>query len=515
MSTTQPLSQFQRSLYDPHQFTLTFELVPSRGGHSKEHTRELELAGQAAADHRLSAVSITENAGGYPALSPEILGLEIKRLGLPVIIHFSCKDKNRNQIESMLFAWNRMGLHDLLVITGDYPQQGYFGCPKPVFDLDCIHLLDLLKRMNHGIFDLGDKTAVSPSIEPTSFFKGVAFSPFKRFEAELLTQYYKLHRKIANGGDYIITQIGFDARKFHEIIVYLQQHQLNIPILGNVFIPNLTVTEKMYQGKIPGCIIPERLYNDTRKEAESPDKGKKARLIRAAKLLAILKGMGYSGAHIGGPGLDFADIDFVLNQAVTMDDNWQDFIPDISYWLPDSFYYFTKNEETGLNLPIPTTRPDKGNKNNLSYMFSRYIHNLTFQPTGALYRIMKKTSLYLDDSRLQSALPYIEHLIKFMLFECRNCGDCTLGELAFLCPQSGCAKYLLNGPCGGSRDGWCEVHPNHKRCLYVLIYERLKTYECEAMMGKGLLPPRDWVLNNTSSWVNFYRGRDHTAKKHT
>lgn len=512
MNKANKTSRFQQSLYNRNEFTLTFELVPSRGGRSKEHTRELEMAGQITADGRLHAVSITENAGGHPALSPEILGLEIRQMGLDVIVHFSCKDKNRNQMESLLFSWDRMGLRDLLVITGDYPQEGYGGCPKPVFDLGSVHVLDLLTRMNNGIFGVGKKKDAG-SIHPTSFFNGVALSPFKRHESELMMQYFKLHRKVANGADYVITQVGFDARKFHEVLLYMKQNQLDIPILGNVFIPNLTVTEMMYRGNIPGCVIPEKLYNDIKQEAQSADKGKKARLMRAAKLLSILRGMGYSGAHIGGPGLTFADMDCILIQAEQMRDNWQDYIPDLSYWLPDGFYYFKKDEKTGLNQPDISPREGGIKGANIHYKLSRAIHNSAFDPKGALFDSMKKICLGLDESFMKRTLSNFEHIIKFLVFECRNCGDCTLAELAFLCPQSGCAKYLFNGPCGGSRDGWCEIYPGEKHCLYVRIYERLKPDCCEQLMKKGFIPPRDWGLNNTSSWVNFYRGKDHTGKE--
>lgn len=107
MSNHTKLSPLRRSLADPHEFTLTFELVPGRGGRARELERILVLAHDIAADGRFQAVSITENAGGHPALSPEVLGAEIRSMGLEAIIHLSCKDKNRNQIESLLFSWDR------------------------------------------------------------------------------------------------------------------------------------------------------------------------------------------------------------------------------------------------------------------------------------------------------------------------------------------------------------------------------------------------------------------------
>ncbi len=501
------------SLHNPEEFTLSFELVPSRGGRSRELNRILCLAREIAKDGRIQALSITENAGGNPALSPEVLGLEIKNLGPEVITHFSCKDKNRNQMESQLFAWDRESLHNLLVITGDYPKDGYKGAPKPVFDLGSIHVLNMLSKMNRGE-SLSENDVVSPgTIQATSFIKGVAISPFKLLESELMMQYFKLHRKIAAGADFAITQVGFDARKFHELILYMRQNSLDIPLIGNVFVPNLKVAELMYQGKIPGCVIPESLYEQINWEGRSPDKGKQERLTRAASLLAVLKGLGYSGAHIGGPGLTFNDLDFILGKSAELSADWESHVFELSFWPDDAFYFFEKDEKTGLNLEQSTRRAGWKPSRHLLYDFSRWVHDLAFEPQGKLFAPMERFCLSMDESRYQGLLANIDHVTKFFLYGCHNCGDCTLEELAFLCPQSGCAKYLFNGPCGGSRDGWCEVYPGKKRCLFVKIYERLMSKVGEKEMKTGFIPPRDWELNKTSSWVNYYRGRDHLGKK--
>ena len=93
---------FRKSLKDPETFTVTYELVPGRSTRRREFKKIMRFVEEAAKDRRLDGVSITENAGGHPALAPEVLGREIKARGLEPILHFSCKDKNRNQIESTL-----------------------------------------------------------------------------------------------------------------------------------------------------------------------------------------------------------------------------------------------------------------------------------------------------------------------------------------------------------------------------------------------------------------------------
>ena len=57
--------------------------------------------------------------------------------------------------------------------------------------------------------------------------------------------------------------------------------------------------------------------------------------------------------------------------------------------------------------------------------------------------------------------------------KCMQCGECVLGQYAGICPMTQCAKGLLNGPCGGSKNGKCEQEPEHD-CAWILIYEQLK-----------------------------------------
>lgn len=56
---------------------------------------------------------------------------------------------------------------------------------------------------------------------------------------------------------------------------------------------------------------------------------------------------------------------------------------------------------------------------------------------------------------------------------CAQCGHCVLGETAGICPITACNKHLLNGPCGGTNNGKCEVDKD-KDCAWTLIYQRLK-----------------------------------------
>ena len=73
---------------------------------------------------------------------------------------------------------------------------------------------------------------------------------------------------------------------------------------------------------------------------------------------------------------------------------------------------------------------------------------------------------------------------------CLGCGDCMLHTFGGVCPLARCSKQLLNGPCGGSMDGHCEVNPEVP-CAWQLIIDRLSAFDALEGLEK-IVPPRDW-----------------------
>ena len=80
---------------------------------------------------------------------------------------------------------------------------------------------------------------------------------------------------------------------------------------------------------------------------------------------------------------------------------------------------------------------------------------------------------------------------------CHGCGDCVLGLTGGICPIARCAKSLLNGPCGGSQNGVCEINPETP-CAWHLIVERLS--------GRGMLAELEKVRPARNWWSDRSRG---------
>ncbi len=74
--------------------------------------------------------------------------------------------------------------------------------------------------------------------------------------------------------------------------------------------------------------------------------------------------------------------------------------------------------------------------------------------------------------------------------KCAACGDCVLHQFGGICPVTRCAKHMLNGPCGGSREDRCEVRPD-RPCAWQLIYQRLKNIGQLDRLN-AIEPPKNW-----------------------
>ena len=498
---------FREALNHPTKMSVTWELVLGRGAREKAQERVIRMAELAAKDPRINGVSMTDNPGGRPAILTMPLAIEAKDLGIEQIVHFTAKDKNRNALESELHALARSGIKNLLIMTGDYPTQGFAGRPKPVFDMDSVNLLRLVNNLNKGgvrpnLRDLG-------LLQATEFFAGAVVSPFKSTEAETMAQYYKLHKKIEAGAQFIVTQLGYDARKFDELRRYMQANQLQVPLIGNIFVLSAAVGNIINKNMIPGCVVTDQMLNLLEREKACTANVKQSQLDRAAKLYGLLKGLKYNGVSIGGPGLDYPDIQYIIERGEEYSLNWADLTTEFCYPQPDGFYFFEGDKSTGLNSDIPIDRSKTGSaKFSLKYTLFSGVHKIGFNRKSPLFPMIQYIARLIDKSFLKKPFTYFEYITKKMTNDCQFCGNCIMHELGFICPMSQCPKQQRNGASGGSRDGWCEVYPGIQQCIYVKMYLRMDALERDREMLSKQILPCDWDLYRTSSWLNFFNGRD-------
>jgi methylenetetrahydrofolate reductase (NADPH) len=504
-------NRFRNAMLNPEKFCLVWEQIPGPGAFELRQELVLENARRAARSGRVCAISVTDNPGGNPAIATDILCAEIRKAGIDPLVHIAFRDRSRNQAESLLFQLAALDINNVLMLTGDYPSSlGFTGRSKPVFDLDSVNGLRLVAEMNQGLER--DILRKPIRLAPTNFFAGVAFSPFKQMEAEVMGQFYKMQKKIEAGADFAITQVGYDARKLQEFQMWLGTRSQKVPALASVYVLSYPVAKAMHENNIPGCVVTSKLLNQLAAEFESKDKGKQARLDRAAKMFAVIKGLGYKGAYISGQSLPFDSVEYIVDKGNELAPNWMDLLAEFDCPQEKGFYFFVRDNATGLNTPVPA-RKTQPPVRPPTYLLSRMLHALLFEPGSLFFNLIRRLMQRIDSSRIAYGIFHgLERWSKSTLYECKDCGDCALFDAAYLCPVSQCPKDQRNAPCGGSYQGWCEVYPGEKQCIWVRAYQRLKAQNREDEIGKYLVPPCNWELYQTSSWINYFLGRDHNSK---
>ena len=140
------------------------------------------------------------------------------------------------------------------------------------------------------------------------------------------------------------------------------------------------------------------------------------------------------------------------------------------------------------------------------------MHDRVFDKKSKGYAFYKNlySNLEKDHPFLEKLFYEIEKTGKVPLFDCRDCGDCSLPDIAYLCPESQCVKNQRNGPCGGTRQGLCEVD-NGKKCIWCRAYDRLKPYGEERNFIDQPVVIKNNALQGTSAWKNNFLSRDHNS----
>lgn len=511
-----------REMLSSNRFYYGAELVTTRGiADASPKSKLVDLGSALAADARIGWISVTDNPGGNPMLPPDWLGRILRDKSCQVVIHLTCKDLNRNGLESSAWRYAAEGFENILALTGDFPTAGYNGVARPVFDLDSAALVSMLASMNGGLKVPGRK-GDTETLPATNFYIGSGVSPFKRHERELMPQYYKLARKIRAGAHWVIPQLGYDMRKFHELMLLMKLWNMERPLIGNVYLLNKTVAGMFNANKIPGCVVSNRLKEEAEKQAASPDKGAKFFQELAAKQLAVFKGMGYAAGYLAGiakPDTFFKIIDLADGFG---ENDWKEFAKEIQYAQEDEFYLFEQDNQTKLGAPGQLNhqyveslkRPAKTKNVTVGYRMTRKVHEEVFTPGTPIFDLAKGMYEKLDKNptgRIARTLHSLEFAGKALIYGCKDCGDCSLPDCAYLCPRQSCSKCGRNGPCGGSFDGKCEL--NDKDCIWTRAYDRLKYYGESEKMLEGDPIFANAKLEGTSAWSNTFLGKDHNAKK--
>jgi len=443
--------------------------------HRSQEAQILDVASQLAAVSGVVGGSVTNNAGGVPGHDPIRIAAAVQARGLTPNVHVTCVRNDRAGLRKMLEDIRSLGIENVFAMTGDFPKSDPASAG---FDLDSVQLVYLMDEL---------RQAGSP------YWIAVAVSPFKYTEPDCAYQYLKLKKKIAAGANYAITQLGYDAGKFRELKRYVDENIGSFPVLGNVYVLNNRAAEKMARGDIPGCWVSPELQAIVKRESQDADKGKAARMERAARMVAILKGLGYAGAYLGGTH-DAGDIRGIIARAESLTPRWEELAEELTFAPKRGFYLYKSSP------PVAKTRGI------VPRLLDTMVDLFPVNRDNGLRRLLGKFFGWVDRTpSLAHQVERFEVAIKSPLFGCQSCGNCVLGAMEYVCPQT-CPKQIRNGPCGGANiHGVCEVV--EKPCIWGTVYERARAAN-EVENLSAYIPPPNRSLQGTSSWINYFLNRD-------
>jgi methylenetetrahydrofolate reductase (NADH) len=460
------------------QFVYMTELVASG---LKREAQVLEIASKLAMIPEIAGGSITSYAGGQLGQDSIRVGTAVRARGLVPNVHITCVGQDRQTIDKTLNQLRALEMHNIFAISGDWPKAAM---RTAVFDIDSVQLAA-------HIAELRARTGAP-------FFISCAVSPFKYQREDCLYQYLKLEKKIAAGAEMAITQVGWDATKFVELKTYLDERGIKTPVLGNVYVLSRRAAERMNTGNPPGCWASDELVAVLKKESEAPDGGLSARLERAARSIAVLKGIGYAGAYIGGTH-DANHIRWMIRRAEELAPTWEALYEELQYGKKDGFYLYKRDPQP---KPTRTFLPTVMDAAGRTLPFVPWAKSANESPVK---RAIAGAFRWLDrHPTLSHWFERFEFYSKKEVFGCQNCGNCVLGSMEYVCPQT-CPKQMRNGPCGGTLHGACEVID--QECIWVQVMARAEASNTIDQL-KLFIPPPDRTLTGTASWVNFYLGRD-------
>jgi len=265
-------------------FIVTSEIGPPKGIDIKEMLDDAELI-----KGKVDAINVTDLQSSVLRLGSMAVCHILKGRGIEPILQMTCRDRNRLALQSDLLSAAVLGIENVLALTGDYPTLGDHPEAKPVFDLDSVQLLDVIRSLQEGKDMKGNPLKGSPK-----FCVGAVVNPgADPLEPEIL----KMEKKIEAGALFFQTQAVYDIGLFKRFMDSTKH--LNAKILAGIVLLKSAGMAKYMNKNVAGVFVPDNLIKEME---ETKDKSAKSIEI-AARLIKELKPLCH-GIHIMPIGWD-------------------------------------------------------------------------------------------------------------------------------------------------------------------------------------------------------------------
>jgi methylenetetrahydrofolate reductase (NADPH) len=266
-------------------FAVTGELNPPDSADPEDTFRQALVLSRVC-----DAINATDASGANCHMSSIGICALLTRADYSLVLQISCRDRNRIAIQGDVLGAAAMGVRNILCITGDGVETGDQPEAKPVFDLDSITLLQIIRTMrDEGVFNSGRKITSPPRI-----FLGAAANPFAPPHDWRPT---RLARKIEAGAQFVQTQYCYDIAMLERYMAAVRDMGLDRKCFILVGVGPLASarTGNWIRNNVPGVHIPDEII-ERLKRAESPKaEGKK---ICVDLIQQIREIRGVAGVHV-------------------------------------------------------------------------------------------------------------------------------------------------------------------------------------------------------------------------
>ena len=286
-----------KSFLKAGKFVVTAEIGPLKGTDTTEIEEVASLL-----RGRVDAANVTDQQSSVMRLGSLATCHLLRERGLDPVFQMTCRDRNRLALQSdLLSAWV-LGIENVLAITGDLPSLGDHPQAKPVYDLDSVQLLWVIKRLNEGYDMVGNELEGK-----LNFFPGAVVSPGADTEAKLELQLIKMEKKIEAGARFFQTQAVYNTDSFARFMKRVEG--FNVPVLAGIIPLKSAGMARFMNKNVAGVSVPEELID---RMAEAEDKARTGIEI-AANLIKELRDICH-GVHIMAIGWE-KRVPAILNAA--------------------------------------------------------------------------------------------------------------------------------------------------------------------------------------------------------
>jgi homocysteine S-methyltransferase len=273
------------ALVEQGAFITLVEIVPPKGINC---VKEIEGA-RLLAGLGVHAINVPDSPRASARMSAQSLCIQIQQhTGIETVLHYTCRDRNILSIQSDLLGASSIGLKNILCLTGDPPKLGNYPDATAVFDVDAIGLVNIVRRLNHGL-DIG-ANSIGAS---TNLTIGVAANPgVPDIENELRRFKYKVEA----GAEYAITQPVFDLRLLEEFLERIKDFR--IPVIAGIW-PLTSLRNAEFMKNDLRVSMPEEIMLRMA-QTTSPDAARREGVLIAQEMLEAVRPF-VQGVQVSAP----------------------------------------------------------------------------------------------------------------------------------------------------------------------------------------------------------------------